>query len=111
MHSTPGICLVFEIELDKIGSIALLEACGSSMSAGSIIVVDANAAPYVRAPFLDMGEFFAHANGPDGRQPVRGLRECSGSQAWWVSARISRITPVARSLSLLYANVLYKFVR
>ncbi len=33
---------------------------------GSVIVVDANLPRYVRPPFLQMQEFFDHANGPDG---------------------------------------------
>jgi hypothetical protein len=33
---------------------------------GSVIVVDANLAPYVRPPFRQMDQFFAHANGPEG---------------------------------------------
>jgi len=33
---------------------------------GSVIVVDANAAPYVRPPFRAMDAFFDYANGPDG---------------------------------------------
>jgi hypothetical protein len=37
---------------------------------GCVIVVDANLPPYVRKPFLNMEEFFDHANGPDGE----GLR-------------------------------------
>jgi hypothetical protein len=33
---------------------------------GSIIVVDANVAPYIRPPFREMYQFFDYANGPDG---------------------------------------------
>jgi hypothetical protein len=33
---------------------------------GSVIVVDANAAPYVRPPFRAMDAFFDYANGPEG---------------------------------------------
>jgi hypothetical protein len=33
---------------------------------GSVIVVDANAEPYVRSPFRAMAAFFDYANGPDG---------------------------------------------
>src|SRR5271168_4667398 len=42
-----------------------LDLTAATNPSGSIIVVNANAAPYVRPPFLDMGEFFAHANGSD----------------------------------------------
>jgi hypothetical protein len=43
-----------------------LDLTAATNPSGSIIVVNANAPPYVRPPFLDMGEFFAHANGTDG---------------------------------------------
>jgi len=33
---------------------------------GSIIVVDANAAPYIRPPFREMSQFFDYANSADG---------------------------------------------
>jgi hypothetical protein len=33
---------------------------------GSVIVVDATLAPYVRPPFRKMDQFFDHANGPEG---------------------------------------------
>jgi hypothetical protein len=57
-----------------------LDLTAATNPSGSIIVVNANAAPYVRPPFLDMGAFFAHANGPDGagihtlRSPVSAVR-------------------------------------
>jgi len=67
---------------------------------GSVIVVDANLAPYVRPPFCKMYEFFDHANGPEGA----GLRTLAitgvGSSAygavafaWDVSAALGE--PVA----------------
>jgi hypothetical protein len=43
-----------------------LDLTAATNPSGSIILVNANAAPYVRPPFLDMGAFFAHANGSDG---------------------------------------------
>jgi hypothetical protein len=46
--------------------LATLDLTAATNPSGSIIIVNANAAPYVGEPFLDMGQFFAHANGPDG---------------------------------------------
>src|SRR4051812_48227644 len=43
-----------------------LDLTAATNPSGSVIVVDTQLAPYVRKPFLEMGEFFAHANGPDG---------------------------------------------
>jgi hypothetical protein len=67
---------------------------------GSIIVVNANGAPYVGEPFLDMGQFFAHANGPDGAGlhtlAVTGVGSSaygSVAFAWDVSAALGE--PVA----------------
>ena len=77
-----------------------LDLTAATNPSGSIIVVDANAAPYVRAPFLDMGEFFAHANGPDGTAlhtiAVTGVGSSaygSVAFAWDVSAALGE--PVA----------------
>ena len=47
-------------------SFASARSDAATNPSGSIIVVDTQLAPYVRKPFLEMGEFFAHANGPDG---------------------------------------------
>jgi hypothetical protein len=43
-----------------------LDLTAATNPSGSIIIVDAQLAPYVRKPFIDMTEFFNHANGPDG---------------------------------------------
>jgi hypothetical protein len=54
-----------------------LDLTAATNPSGSIIIVNANAAPYVGQPFLDMGEFFAptgrmgrasHPRGDRGRQ-------------------------------------------
>jgi hypothetical protein len=77
-----------------------LDLTAATNPSGSIIVVDTQLAPYVRKPFLQMGEFFAHANGPDGA----GLRTLAitgvGSSAygavafaWDISAALGE--PVA----------------
>ena len=77
-----------------------LDLTAATNPSGSIIVVDAQLAPYVRKPFLEMGEFFEYANGPDGS----GLQTVSitgvGSSAygavafaWDVSAALGE--PVA----------------
>jgi hypothetical protein len=50
--------------------LAVLDVSAQSNPSGSIIIVDANLAPYVRKPFLDMKEFFDYANGLEGN----GLR-------------------------------------
>jgi hypothetical protein len=77
-----------------------LDLTAATNPSGSIIVVNANAAPYVRPPFLDMGVFFAHANGPDGEQlhtlAVTGVGSSaygSVAFAWDVSAALGE--PVA----------------
>ena len=44
---------------------AMLDLTAQSNPSGSIIVVDANLAPYVSKPFLDMKAFFDFANGPE----------------------------------------------
>ncbi len=43
-----------------------LDLTAATNPSGSIIIVDAQLAPYVRKPFIDMTEFFDYANGPDG---------------------------------------------
>ncbi len=43
-----------------------LDLTAATNPSGSVIVVDAKLAPYVRKPFVDMGEFFAFANGDEG---------------------------------------------
>jgi len=43
----------------------MLDLTAQSNPSGSIIVVDANLAPYVSKPFLDMKAFFDFANGPE----------------------------------------------
>jgi hypothetical protein len=45
--------------------LAMLDLTAQSNPSGSIIVVDANLAPYVSKPFLDMKAFFAFANGSE----------------------------------------------
>jgi hypothetical protein len=77
-----------------------LDLTAATNPSGSIIVVDANAAPYVRAPFLDMGAFFAHANGPDGAKlhtlAVTGVGSSAYGAvafAWDISAALGE--PVA----------------
>jgi hypothetical protein len=44
---------------------AMLDLTAQSNPSGSIIVVDANLAPYVSKPFLDMKAFFDFANGSE----------------------------------------------
>ena len=44
----------------------MLDLTAATNPSGSIIVVDPQLAPYVRKPFVDMKEFFAYANSPDG---------------------------------------------
>jgi hypothetical protein len=46
--------------------LATLDLTAATNPSGSIIVVDANAAPYVGEPFLNMKGFFDYANGPEG---------------------------------------------
>jgi hypothetical protein len=77
-----------------------LDLSAATNPSGSIIVVDASDAPYVRPPFLDMGAFFAHANGPDGAVlhtlAVSGVGSSaygSVAFAWDVSAALGE--PVA----------------
>lgn len=67
---------------------------------GSVIVVDANLAPYVREPYTDMKKFIEHANGPDGSGlhtlTVTGVGSSafgSVALAWDVSAALG--APVA----------------
>jgi hypothetical protein len=43
-----------------------LDLTAATNPSGSIIIVDAQLAPYVRKPFINMTEFFDYANGPDG---------------------------------------------
>src|SRR5438045_1560230 len=42
-----------------------LDLTASTNPSGSIVVVDTQLAPYVRKPFLEMGQFFDYANSPD----------------------------------------------
>jgi hypothetical protein len=44
----------------------LLDLTALTNPSGSVIVVDANFAPYVRQPFREMYQFFDYANGPEG---------------------------------------------
>lgn len=46
----------------------LLDLNAQSNPSGSIIIVDANLAPYVHKPFLDMKEFFQFAKGGEGAE-------------------------------------------
>jgi hypothetical protein len=43
-----------------------LDLTADTNPSGSVIIVDAQLVPYVRKPFIEMGEFFDYANGPDG---------------------------------------------
>jgi hypothetical protein len=77
-----------------------LDLSAATNPSGSIIVVNANAAPYIRPPFLDMGDFFTHANGPQGTGlhtiAVTGVGSSaygSVAFAWDVSAALGE--PVA----------------
>jgi len=46
--------------------IEFLDLSALTNPSGSIIVVDAKLAPYIRPPFREMNQFFDYANGPDG---------------------------------------------
>lgn len=48
--------------------LTILDLTAQSNPSGSIIIVDANLAPYVGKPFLDMKEFFEFANGTEGAE-------------------------------------------
>src|ERR1700759_474635 len=47
--------------------LASLDLTAQTNPSGCVIIVDANLAPFVRKPILEMKEFFDYANGEDGK--------------------------------------------
>jgi hypothetical protein len=69
---------------------------------GSIIVVDANVAPYIRPPFREMYQFFDYANGPDGGPCIPSPSPASEAQPtgpWRLPGtfRVRSANPLPRS--------------
>jgi hypothetical protein len=80
--------------------LTILDLSAQSNPSGSIIVVDANLAPYVGKPFLDMNEFFQFANGEQGEEihtlTVSGVGSSAfGSVAFAWDASEALAEPVA----------------
>jgi hypothetical protein len=77
-----------------------LNLSAATNPSGSVIVVDANVAPYVSKPYVDMAKFFDHATGPDGERirtlTITGVGSSafgSVAFAWDISKALSE--PVA----------------
>jgi hypothetical protein len=81
-------------------SLATLDLTAQTNPSGSIIIVDSNLAPYIGKPFLDMKEFFEHANGLEGAGvhtlTVTGVGSSAfGSVAFAWDASVALGEPVA----------------